>query len=382
MAPLKIVATDGTKITAAASRTKIYNQERLDRELAAVDKLLEEAEAADEREDRNDSSDDSSQLPEHLKDAKERKARLKEIADSLNEINRKNYVATDPECRVMRTTRGNRPAYNLQASVDEENQIIVAMKLTQDETDYGKLPEMSKEVEANTGRLPDVSLADAGYCDESTLRWISSLDKEVLMPIREQHLEAKRNDMFASKCFVAHPERDVLICPAGRELTFRVEHFCNGGYYRQYAANDCQSCSHYSQCVRTGKGSKRINISTVADERKRMKEKLKSEEGKALFKKRCSTVEPVFGQSKWNRGFERFRCWGLKAVKAESALIALAHNIGKWLTSPEFLVNLASFWHILDLFTDLADQLFVDIPRLYICPTLNSSLKRLRLMIF
>jgi transposase len=340
LATLKVVATDGTKLTAAASRRRIYNAERLERALTRVDEILKEAKDVDCAEADEDSTSSPGGQPDRLKDAKERKTYLEAIFKGLKEINRKNYVATDPDCRVMRTTGGNRPAYNVQACVDNDNQVIVAMKLTQAETDYGLLPEMTSEIQANTGSIPDVSLADCGYCDEPTLRWIGKLDKEVLMPIREQHREAARNDLFASKCFIADESRDVLICPAGRELTFRVEHFCNGGFYRQYAANGCQDCSFYNECVKTGKGSRRINVSKVDRERKAMKEKLESDRGKALFKLRCSTVEPVFGQCKHNRKLDRFLCWGINGAKAESALMALAHNILKCLASEEFLAHI------------------------------------------
>ena len=51
----------------------------------------------------------------------------------------------------MKTRDGTRPCYNLQASVDAETQVIVAMKLTKHEVDTGELPEMVMKIEANTG---------------------------------------------------------------------------------------------------------------------------------------------------------------------------------------------------------------------------------------
>ena len=60
---------------------------------------------------------------------------------------------------------------------------------------------MVGEVESNTGLSPDTSLADTGYCDENTLKWIEESGHEVLMPSQEHPNESKRTDRFASKHF-------------------------------------------------------------------------------------------------------------------------------------------------------------------------------------
>jgi hypothetical protein len=60
-----------------------------------------------------------------------------------------------------------------------------------------------------------------------------------------------------------------------------------------------------------------------------MRERLSSAAGKATYKLRKQTVEPVFGQIKAARGFRQFLCRGLEAVQAEWALICSAHNLLK-----------------------------------------------------
>lgn len=57
-----------------------------------------------------------------------------------------------------------------------------------------------------------------------------------------------------------------------------------------------------------------------------MKAKLDSEEGKARYKKRKQTVEPVFGIIKTAMGFTHFHLRGLQKVAAEWLLVALAYN--------------------------------------------------------
>jgi hypothetical protein len=61
----------------------------------------------------------------------------------------------------------------------------------------------------------------------------------------------------------------------------------------------------------------------------RMRERLASEDGKALYAKRKATVEPVFGQIKEARNIRRFRLRSLKKVTCEWKLICATHNLLK-----------------------------------------------------
>lgn len=326
---LNSVSTDGTKIVAAASKKRIYNQERVERELRRVEQILAEAEETDRMEDELYGSGNGREIPKELRDAKVRKVKLQEIAKQLKETGSNNAVSSDPDCRVMKTrNNGKCPAYNLQASVDADNQIIVAMELTASETDHGYLPQMVEQTESNTGVVPDVSLADRGYCDEQTLEWVEESEHDALIPPLEQPREAKRTDLFASKCFLYDDERDVLICPAGRELTFRAQHKLSCAHYKRYAASGCRSCSFHNECCGR-KANRRIDVSVVADVRRRMRDRLQTEEGHELYALRKETVEPVFGQMKANRGFDRLLLHGYEGALAETALMCLIHNVYK-----------------------------------------------------
>ena len=60
---------------------------------------------------------------------------------------------------------------------------------------------------------------------------------------------------------------------------------------------------------------------------------LSTDEGKALYKKRAATVEPVNSHLKQPRGLRRFSRRGLTATKAELALAALTTNLMRWFTT-------------------------------------------------
>ena len=62
---------------------------------------------------------------------------------------------TDPESRIMKSKDGFVQAYNAQAAVDADAQIIVAHELTQCGSDQGQLVPLVAAIENNLGRKPE-----------------------------------------------------------------------------------------------------------------------------------------------------------------------------------------------------------------------------------
>ncbi len=63
--------------------------------------------------------------------------------------------------------------------------------------------------------------------------------------------------------------------------------------------------------------------------RKRMRDKLQTRDGKAVYPRRKSIVEPALGQIKAARGFRRFLLRSFFKVRAEGTLVCLTHNLLK-----------------------------------------------------
>ena len=329
---LKSISIDGSKILANASKKSIYNKERLDKELQKVEEILAKAQQIDSEEDHIYGKGKNGN--EKLPDADAVKEKLEKLANELENNSCTNVVSTDLDSRVMKTrNHGKAPAYNLQVAVDSENQIMLAIKLTNRETDTGFFPEMLEHVEDNTGFKPDLSLADSGYYDEKSLIWAQESGHDVLMPVLENPKELKRTDLFASKCFLHDRERDVYICPAGKELKYQKIHKSTSSTYRQYVASECRDCSFRSECFSANQANKCINVSVIDHIRSNMRERLQSPEGKAQYRLRQQTVEPVFGQMKRNRMFMRLKLNGTRGASVQTALMCIVHNITKCMTS-------------------------------------------------
>jgi hypothetical protein len=65
-----------------------------------------------------------------------------------------------------------------------------------------------------------------------------------------------------------------------------------------------------------------------------MVDKLATQRGRRLYRQRAAAIEPVFAQTKHNRGFRSFSRRGLVAADSEWKLIAATHNLLKLWRQP------------------------------------------------
>jgi transposase len=324
------VAVDGTKVRADASRQSLYDEKRLQRERKRVARILAEAEAVDAEEDALYGEESGEVSPEALGEARARQEKLDEIDRQLKESGRKQVSTSDPDSRMMKTTRGVLPSYNVQAAVDAEHQVIVAAYVTQSEHDHGQLPVMLAEVEENTGARADVVLADSGYSDQPTYEALAARGQEALIPPPEQGGSRRREDGYGAESFRYDEDKDSYACPLGGELTRRRDMTHYGRGYIEYAGVGCRECGARGECIRTRHHrERRLWRPVTARTRERMRERLETPEGREAYAVRGRTVEPVFGQMKGNRRFDRLMLRGLAGAQSEVALICLVHNVMK-----------------------------------------------------
>ena len=180
---------------------------------------------------------------------------------------------TDPESRIMKdgSSKSFEQAYNAQAAADSCSQVIVATTVTQDPNDKRQLVPMLLKVKEQAGALPASASADAGYFSAEAVTDPRIADVELFVPPdRQKHAEAvtETNE------------------PVPAEAASVIE---------------------------------------------KMREKLRTQEGHAVYKQRKAVIEPVFGQIKEARGIRRFSFRGLEKVLAEWDIICLTHNLLKLL---------------------------------------------------
>jgi transposase len=296
---LGTVSIDGTKIDANASKIRSL---RYDRAQVLRDKLTAKAEAADAEDI------DPQALPAEIARREALKEKLDAAcarleAEAKAEAERPQYEAkkaaweaktgrrgrppkppgetpppdrqtnlTDPDSQLMRKSKAHeyRQAYNAQAVVCAEGtQLILATGMATTPSDQ---PIFAATVLAmrDTIGLPQTVLADAGYASGPAVAELEACGIEPLVAIAR-----------------TQPHRPYDFRPPPEP-----------------------------------KPERRI----TQPWRLAMKAKLESEDGKARYRKRKQTVEPVFGIIKSAMGFTRFHLRGIQKVAAEWLLVALAYN--------------------------------------------------------
>lgn len=183
LAKLGHVALDGTKVKANASKHKSMSYERLQKKEAElrreVAEWFQKADAVDRAEDRDEARSGPTEMPEwvankqaRLERIREAKAALEAEAIAKGEAQPKpkaQYNFTDPESAIMKGADGFVQAYNGQAVVDADSQVIVAQDLSDRPTDVTLLGDLVGQIKTNTGRQATELSADAGYCSEGNL---------------------------------------------------------------------------------------------------------------------------------------------------------------------------------------------------------------------
>ena len=286
------VMLDGSKVKANASKHKAMSYGRMQEDekrlKEEVRRLLAQAEASDAEEDaRYGPNRRGDELPPELarretrlkkireaKQALEERARERakskgELAEKAKPDDKMQYNFSDPESRIMPGADGFVQAYNAQVAVEPDFQWIVGQGVCQDSNDKQQMQPLVEAVGEQAGQKPQEIVSDSGYCSEANLKY----------------LEKKKIEGFI--------------------------------------ATDRESYRDPDQPGPRGplpKGATRVD---------RMRRKLQTKVGAAVYSRRKAVVEPVFGQIKQARGFRQFLLRGLKKVQGEWAIVCLTHNILK-----------------------------------------------------
>ena len=306
LAKLGHVALDGTKVKANASRHKAMSYRKMkekEAQLSAeVAELLRQAQEVDEEEDRRYGKDKrGDELPQELAFREDRLEKIREAMAALEaeaqaaaeqaesegrehpgvpeDKAQRNF--TDPQSRIMPASGGGDflQAYNCQAVVDHEHQVIVVTRATNVASDKQQAVVMIEEVIANTGEVPKEVSADAGYYSATAVA----------------DLQALGLDPFVAPEKTRHGHQPPP-APRGR-------------------------------------------IPRDLSPRDRMRRKLQTKRGRQRYALRMVTVELVFGQIKQGRGFRQFLLRGLHKVQGEWSLICTGHNLLKLFRNGRPMVN-------------------------------------------
>jgi transposase len=344
IAKLGLVALDSVKLPANASPGKKMTRAELEDELRRLDEYLGKVEASDKAEDREHGpAERGDELPPEMRDTQKRKEKLEEALRVLKERQAaarreppKDVSTVDPEAPWVKKSSRFVRGYSGQVMADSQHQVIVAVKATAEAADSEQLNPMLQEVEETAGKAPDQLVADSGYYTDDAVLEASRSKTDCIVPDSEtaaQLNNPKRSESdklaFHVSRFTYDEAKDEFVCPQGKRLPFVRNHEKRGQATKVYRCADCHDCPFRAQCTEHASGFRSIELRVDHAEVRKLREKLKTEIGKAVYKKRKAIVEPIFGRWQHNWGIRRLRLRGLAGFSAELHLMAIAHNMAK-----------------------------------------------------
>ena len=318
----ELLAIDGTKIAAVASRKQVMTPQRIAKMNAAIDRRIADYLASMDQADRTEagSAGKAVDVVAAIEALKAQKEQLQAQAQDLAARGLKQEVMTEPEARLMRTPHGHAVAYNAQSVVDAKHKLIVAFDLTNEGNDLQQLHPMAVQGKEAVGADEIAAVADTGYSNgEHGAR--CEADKITAIVPRPETVNPKGTQYFSRDRFSYAHESDTWRCPAGETLSlFKTS---RTKQKKEYTSRACGICPLKAQCTNTARrvivrhfyedGREAMHQRTIADP--------------IWMRRRRETVEHPFGTMKWLMAGPRFLVKGLKKAKAELALGVLCYNL-------------------------------------------------------
>jgi len=365
----ELFAIDGVKLPSNASKAKSGKRKDFVRQVAKMEKAVEhmlskhrdnDAAAADldlkAREQR--------QIERLQAEAAKIRAWLKDHPHDRKSAKGKPRLSnrTDNESAKMPTDKGVVQGYSGVAAVDEKHQIILEAQAHGTGSEQELLVPVTEAIQPMAGEHT-VVCADSGYHSEDNLKQLEAKGLETYIPDnnyrkrdpryegQEQHSakpdalwdkskKEHKPKLFRPSDFKVADDQSHCICPAGKRL-YRNGANCNIGGRKAIkftgAKRDCKNCPLRVQCLRHPQRTMVRQVAIFvgkhaqAQEKAtdRMKRKIDTERGREMIARRFATVEPVFGNLRYNKGLNRFTLRGRQKVDGQWKLMCLVHNIEK-----------------------------------------------------
>jgi transposase len=247
---------------------------------------------------------------------------------------RSGYSKTDTDASVMMMKNEELlPGYNVLAS--SENQFVTAITTHQNPNDATCF----KEHLESFLFTPKSITADSIFGTEQNYQLLEGSEVESYLKYPAFHSEGSKKfkeDIFRKENFPYDPATDTYTCPNSKPLSYthkREEKHKKTGFKYQtkiYQAEGCNECQMREMCTKSKEDNRTIVVNEQLDIYKGIaRQNLHSEKGLELRRRRGHEIESCFGDFKHNMGFRRFHLRGLKKVKTEITVVAMAHNLRK-----------------------------------------------------
>jgi transposase len=318
----RLVAIDGSKFKAAASKDQALTRRQLKRDRARIkqqiDHYLAQLDEADREESRVGLERD--RVGEALEVLKRKAHHLDEREQAMDERGINEHCATEPDARLMRSGReGMVLGYNVQTAVEARSRLIVHHAVVNEAGDSRQLKPMATQAKAALGDKELEVLADAGYANGGHLD--SCERQEITATVPRRMIPSKHKDLYQKADFDYDPERNCYRCPAGEVLHY-ARHDERRNHY-VYQRSGCEKCVLQSNCT----PSKTRTITRHVYEAAYARSQARLAADPTLMHKRMAIAERPFAILKQVLSLRRFNCRGINGARSEMAIGVLSYNL-------------------------------------------------------
>lgn len=271
--------------------------------------------------------------------------KLEEYEKHLETLGERNsYSRTDKAATFMRLKDDHmqngqlKPAYNVQIAT--QNQFLTHYDIFPNPGDTLTLKPFMEGFRQRYGKYPVKNIADSGYGSEENYEFMEQNSIEAFVKYNYFHKEQTKsfkNNGFLAQNLYYNPEGDYYVCPMGQHMekvgtTTRKSERGYQSHLSVYQAKNCTGCPLRCLCHKA-KENRSMEVNHNLNRlRNKARERLTSEEGLMHRSRRPIEPEAVFGQSKSNKGYDRFRHFNdeqTDRVMMDFAIFAVAFNLEK-----------------------------------------------------
>lgn len=369
---LNLVTLDGTDVKANNARCNTARRTTIQQKLAALDAQIETAMKQAEQQDHQDEQlfghTSPAKLPEEVADLRRRQQKLKKAMEKLARMEqeragRKDVSAKGPavplndtDSRIIPAKAGGyAPAYTTVLAVDADSGMIIDSQVIGGNDEASTVLPAVENIEQSLGKKPQALAADSGFNSGPNLEGLQQQRVEALMPTKlgfadnpaprpdpslpvpqEQWDKLPKNPQnkgLDKAAFVYDDANDCYFCPMGRVLSYHHDNAYNRGggkgVYRIYQSADCSNCPLASRCLHKNAQQRRLCRDEYEPLREAMAQRMHSETGKAMYKRRSHTAETPFGFFKAVMKLRQYLLVGLTKASIEQRWADTAYNLQK-----------------------------------------------------
>jgi transposase len=255
----------------------------------------------------------------------------KAVADRAEDAKDRLVSPIDPDARAGKKEHKNWVGYKGHMVIEETSEIITAIETTPANTDDGgQLKPLLCQQEQTHDIIPQELSGDKGYDRGANLEYLEDKDITGYISLSTK-MNKEGKDLFTVDDFIYDEANETLTCPGGctapyrRFATFRNDKHQRNGDIFQFSPSQCNACELKSLCHKSNRG-RSVSISFYDGCYRKMKQRMESEEGKEVYRRRYKIEHKVADLARWC-GMRRCRYRGLCRAKIHTLLSAIAANI-------------------------------------------------------